>query len=226
VQNQNGTLPCVALIFDLDGVIIDSMPLHTRAWRVYLERLGIIATDDDIETRMHGKRNDDIVGEFIAGGLAPDVIFEHGAAKERLYRELMGPELDRYMVPGIIPFLDAVRGMPLAVGSNAEPANIDLVLDAAGLRARFQAIVNGRQVERPKPYPDVYLKAAKLLGVAPHDCIVFEDSPTGIEAARSAGTKVVGVQTHSADLSNVDLSIRNFEDAKLLPWLRSNGVNI
>jgi beta-phosphoglucomutase len=210
----------LALIFDLDGVIIDSMPLHTEAWRVYLDSLGIAATAADIEHRMHGRRNDDIVGDFIAPGLAPGVIFEHGAAKERLYREMMRDQLDRYLVAGIADFLDRSRGIPLGVASNAEPANIDLILDGAGLRHHFQAIVNGEQVARPKPFPDVYLRAAELLAVPPADCIVFEDSPVGIQAAVAAGMRVVGVQTHSADLIDVDLAIRDFQDSKLELWLR------
>jgi len=211
----------LALIFDLDGVIIDSMPLHTDAWRVYLERLGIAATASDIETRMHGRRNDDIVGDFIAPGLEPGVVFEHGAAKERLYREMMRDQLDRYLVAGIAGFLNRSRGIPLGVASNAEPANIDLILDGAGLRGHFQAIVNGEQVARPKPYPDVYLRAAGLLSVEPADCIVFEDSPVGIQAARAAGMQVVGVQTHSADLIDVDLAIRDFQDPRLEVWLQA-----
>ncbi|HYL76261.1 MAG TPA: HAD family phosphatase [Bryobacteraceae bacterium] len=210
-----------ALIFDLDGVIIDSMPLHTEAWRVYLLRLGIASTDSDIAGRMHGRRNDDIVAEFISGDLAPAEIFEHGAAKERLYRELMQSQLQRYLVPGIAEFLDRWRALPLGVASNAEPANVDLVLDGLGLRARFRVIVNGHQVDRPKPFPDVYLRAADLLGVRPRDCVVFEDSPTGVQAALAAGMTVVGVQTHSADLESVDLAIRDFQDPKLEPWLRS-----
>ncbi len=213
--------PGLALIFDLDGVIVDSMPLHTLAWRTYLQRLGIAATDDDIETRMHGRRNDDIVVHFIASDLQPAEIFEHGAAKEQLFRDLMRTQLTQHLVPGIVDLLDRYQGVPIGLASNAEPANIDFVLDGTGLRSHFQAIVNGHQVQRPKPFPEVYLRASELLGVAPRNCIVFEDSPTGVEAARAAGCRVVGVQTHSADLTNVDLSILNFEDPRLESWLQA-----
>jgi beta-phosphoglucomutase family hydrolase len=211
----------LARIFDLDGVIVDSMPLHTDAWRLYLRGLGITATDADIERRMHGRSNADIVTDFIGAKLDAVQTFEHGAAKERLYRELMRDQLQRYLVPGLVDFLDRCAGLPLGVASNAESANIDLVLDGAGLRDWFQVIVNGQQVRRPKPYPDVYLRAAELLGVAPRHCVVFEDSPVGVEAARAAGMRVVGVQTHSADLWGVEVSIRDFHDARLEPWLQS-----
>jgi len=213
-----------AFLFDLDGVIIDSMPLHTQAWSTYLEQLGLPATDAAIASRMHGKRNDDIVEDFIGRGLDPAAIFEHGAAKERLYRQLMATRLKEHLVRGVEAFLRRYEGVPMAVASNAEPANVDMVLDGAGLRPRFRVVVDGQQVDRPKPFPDVYLRAATLLGVSPRKCIVFEDSPTGVEAGRSAGMRVVGVQTHSADLRDVDLSIRDFEDHKLEQWLSSLQV--
>jgi beta-phosphoglucomutase family hydrolase len=211
----------VAFLFDLDGVIIDSMPLHTQAWSAYLEQLGLPAADAAIESRMHGKRNDDIVADFIGRDLDPAAIFEHGAAKERLFRQLMAERLKEHLVRGIEQFLRRFEGVPMAVASNAEPANVDFVLDGAGLRPRFQAVVDGQQVDRPKPFPDVYLRAASLLDVSPGKCIVFEDSPAGIEAGRAAGMRVVGVQTHSADLADVDLSIHDFEDPRLEAWLRA-----
>jgi HAD superfamily hydrolase (TIGR01509 family) len=206
-------------IFDLDGVVIDSMPVHTEAWRVYLDRLGIDC--GDIEARMHGRRNDDIVVEFIGADLTPEEVFAHGAAKERLYRDLMRPSLIARLVPGVVEFLEARNGSPIGLASNAEPANIDLVLDGAGLRQWFRVIVDGHQVDRPKPFPDIYLRAANLLGTAPSECIVFEDSPAGVAAAREAGARVVGVETHPADLRGVDLSIRDFRDPALKEWLKS-----
>jgi beta-phosphoglucomutase len=206
-------------IFDLDGVVIDSMPMHTEAWRVYLDRLGI--ESGDIETRMHGRRNDEIVAEFIGTHLTPEAIFAHGAAKEQLYRDLMRPVLSARLVPGVVDFLQSSNGSPIGLASNAEPANIDFVLDGAGLRQWFRVIVDGHQVDRPKPYPDIYLRVAYLLGVEPSECIVFEDSPTGVAAAREAGARVVGVQTHPTDLKGVDLSIRDFRDPALKEWLKS-----
>jgi beta-phosphoglucomutase len=207
----------VALIFDLDGVIVDSMPLHSQSWRLYLERLGIAS--DDLDARMHGRRNDEIVRDFISPGLSPDEVFAHGAAKERLFREMMGPRLREYLVPGIEEFLKRRGGAPTGLASNAEPPNIDFVLDGAGLRGYFDVVVDGHQVRRPKPFPDIYRRAAQLLGVSPANCVVFEDSPTGIEAAQAAGARVVGVQTHTAELPAVDLLIRDFRDTPLESWL-------
>ncbi len=206
------------MVFDLDGVVIDSMPLHTEAWMSYLTSLGLRPGADLVE-RMHGRRNDDIVNGFIAPDLDPGVVFEHGAAKERLFREMMGPELERHLVPGIRELLGGLNGTPAGLASNAEPANIDLILDGAKLRHRFQAVVSGEQVERPKPHPDIYLRAAELLGVSPGNCIVFEDSPVGVSAGLAAGARVVGVETHPGELPGVSLRIRDFLDPALGPWL-------
>lgn len=213
----------MVFIFDLDGVIIDSMPLHTEAWQVYLDRHGMAA--DELVARMHGRRNDDIVALFFGSDLTAAQIHEHGAAKEKLFREMMLPRLSEHLVPGVQEFLEKYAAVPTGLASNAEPANIDFVLDGAGLRGHFDVIVDGHQVERPKPAPDIYLRAAHLLGTPPADCIVFEDSPTGIEAARSAGALVVGVETHTGDLPPVDFRIRNFQDPALVAWLELKNLN-
>lgn len=207
----------LALVFDLDGVIVDSMPMHTEAWKRYLERLGIAS--DDIERQMYGRRNDEIVRALIGANLSATEVFEHGAGKERLFREMMLPQLEQHILPGIREFLTETNGAPCAVASNAEPANIDFVLDSAGLRPFFAITVDGHQVSRPKPWPDIYLRAADLLHTPPKNCIIFEDSPTGIAAARAAGGRVVGLATHTTDLPGVDVLVRDFRDPLLPQWL-------
>ena len=194
------------------------MPTHTLAWERYLEANGI--DPRDVEARMHGKRNDDLVRDLFGSDLDEQAVFEHGAAKERLFRELIGATLEEKLVPGIREFLaEASKTVPLAVGTNAEPANVDFTLNGAGIRQYFRAIVDGSQVARAKPAPDVYLRGAELLGVEPANCIVFEDSPVGIEAARAAGMRVVGLLTHASSLNNVDLEIRDFVQPELASWL-------
>jgi len=233
-SNSRRIAPGLALIFDLDGVVVDSMPVHQIAWRNYLGSLGI--GDRDLLARMHGRRNDDIVMDFLGPAADQEIVREHGAAKERLYRELMRDRLEDRLVPGIRHFFEQAAGTPCGLASNAERPNIDFVLDSAGLRRYFQVIVDGSQVERPKPAPDIYLLAAQKLGVAPRNCIVFEDSPVGIAAARAAGARVVGVLTHerapgglmsddftsmSDDLTSkgVALAVADFLDPELDRWL-------
>jgi beta-phosphoglucomutase len=203
----------------MDGVLVHSMPLHTLAWERYLAKLGI--TVEDLEQRMHGKRNSELVRDMIDANLPEDVVFRHGAAKEQLFREMMIADgLSRYVIPGVREFLDRHSDLPKAVASNAEPQNIDFVLDQFDMRHYFPVTVNGMQVARPKPFPDVYLEAARQLKIAPAHCIVFEDSPTGVEAGRAAGMRVVGVETTPTTFHGIDLKIKDFLDPALEPWLK------
>ena len=207
----------LALIFDLDGVLVDSMPVHTLAWQRYLEQLGI--AKDDVASRMHGRRNDEIVREFLGPDVSHATAFEHGAAKERLFRTMMLGRLSESMVPGVAGFLSRARGIPLGLATNAEPANVSFVLDGTGLRRWFHEVVDGSQVKRAKPQPDVYLAAAERLKIAPRNCIVFEDSPVGVAAARAAGMRVAGILTHPEPLTNIDFAVPDFLHSELERWL-------
>jgi beta-phosphoglucomutase len=212
----------LALIFDMDGVLVHSMPLHTLAWERYLAGLGISV--ENLEQRMHGKRNSELVRDMIGGALSDDVVFQHGAEKERLFRELLiNDGLSQYEIRGLHEFLARHGDLPKAIASNAEPENIDFVLDRYGLRPFFPVTVNGMQVKRPKPFPDVYLEAARRLNIEPARCIVFEDSPTGVEAARAARMRVVGVETTPTTFSGIDLKIKDFLDPALEPWLSAQA---
>jgi HAD superfamily hydrolase (TIGR01509 family) len=205
----------------MDGVLVHSMPLHTLAWERYLASLGI--TVENLEQRMHGKRNSELVRDLIDANLPNDVIFHHGAEKERLFREMMIEDgLSQYTIPGVREFLARHRSLPKAVASNAEPQNIDFVLDHFGLREYFPVTVNGMQVARPKPFPDVFLEAARQLKTVPQRCIVFEDSPTGVMAAIAAGMRVVGVETTPTTFQGIQLKIKDFCDPRLETWL--NGM--
>jgi len=209
--------PGLGLIFDLDGVIIDSMPFHQRAWQRYLEVTGIGSVDNlDF---MHGQRNEEIVRRLLGPRADLQTVMAHGAAKEQMYRDMLRGRLGEHLVAGIAEWLEHVSGAPIALATNAERANVDFVLDGGGLRPYFGAIVDGSQVDRPKPAPDVYLRAAELLQIPPHNCIVFEDSPVGVAAAVAAGMRVVGVLTHATALDGIRCSIANFLDARLDPWL-------
>ncbi len=204
----------------MDGVLVHSMPLHTEAWEQYLTRSG--KQVPDLESRMHGKRNAELVVDLFGSGLSDDVIFQHGAEKEKLWRELMLERgIEQYRVRGLDSFLQRYRQVPKAIGTNAEPANIEFVLKHFGLADHFPVAVDGQQVPRPKPFPDIYLKCAEKLGVHPKNCIVFEDSPTGIEAGRAAGMRLVAVETTPTQFVGVDLQISDFDTPALDSWLQT-----
>lgn len=215
--------PGLAFIFDMDGVLVHSMPLHTEAWQEYLKRLGLEAPD--LESRMHGKRNAELVVDLIGPDLQEDAVFEHGAAKERLWREMMLERgVERYQVRGLDAFLERYEDVPKAIGTNAEPANIEFVLKHFDLEKYFSVVVDGHQVSRPKPFPDIYLRCAERLGFSPANCVVFEDSPTGADAGRAAGMRVVGVATTPTRFNGVHLEIEHFESPELESWLKSQRV--
>jgi len=209
----------LALIFDLDGVIVNSNSVHAIAWRRYLAQFG--KDSAEIERTMFGKRNDDIVREVFGEHLTGAELDAHGAAKEAIYRDLMRPQLEANLVPGVRTFLARHDGLPMAVASNAERPNVEFVLDSSGLAAHFRVALDGAQVERPKPAPDIYLMAADSLQTAPSNCIVFEDSMPGVDAALAAGMRVVGLQTTHDELAGVDLGVNDYRDPRLEPWLKS-----
>jgi beta-phosphoglucomutase family hydrolase len=208
----------LALLFDMDGVLVDSNPLHCEAWIAYTRRHGLETTPAMVR-RMNGRRNDQIVRGFFGDALPPAEVAAHGAAKEELYRRIAAGRIEQMLVPGLRPFLERYRGSPMAVASNAEPENVDFLLDRAGLRPYFRAVIDGHQVRHPKPHPEIYRRAAAMLEIAPRDCIVFEDSLTGIAAARAAGMRVIGIRTTEVNLPGTDVTADNFLNGSLTSWL-------
>jgi beta-phosphoglucomutase len=210
----------LAVIFDMDGVMVNSNPVHRDAWVAFNRRYGIETTEAMLEG-MYGRRNDEIIQAFFGSHLEGAEVHARSAAKEELFREMIGGALADHLVPGIAAFLERHADVPMAVASNAEAANLELVLQATGWRRFFRAVVDGHQVSRPKPHPDIYLLAAARLSAEPRNCVVFEDSFSGIAAARAAGMRVVGVRTTHPELPGVDLAIDDFHSAALEPWIRA-----
>ncbi len=208
----------LTFIFDLDGVIVDSNPVHVQVWEEYLRRQGV-PVDHTLPDLMYGRRNDDIVKDLIGDRLTPEEVFAHGAAKEALYRDVMKAQLAGRLVPGVSAFLSRHVNILTGLATNAEPANAEFVLNESGLRRYFSVIVDGHQVARPKPDPEVYLRTARLLGRPPRVCVVFEDSVAGVQAARAAGTRVVALTTTHTSLPEADLVIENFLSPELEPWI-------
>lgn len=206
------------MLFDMDGVIIDSNPVHVVAWEEYTRRHGVELTAE-MRRQMYGKRNDELIRGFLGELLSDAEIHAHGAAKEALYREMMRPRVNELLVPGVREFIAGHAGLGMAVATNGEERNVDLVLDGAGLRSYFSVTLNGGQVKNPKPHPEIYLRAAELLRVAPEDCVVFEDSHAGVAAGLAAGMRVVGLSTTHDELPGASLLMRDFCDPALEAWL-------
>lgn len=207
----------IALIFDMDGVIVDSTAIHVDAWEEYLLSRSIRI--DDIRNRMLGRHNSEIVRSFIDPDLDEAAVAAHGAAKEALYRDKIHAQLDAKLVPGMRRFLADCAGAPMGIATNAEAANVDFILQNASIAGHFQAIVSADDVARPKPYPDAYQRAAELLETPARNCVAFEDSRGGVQAARAAGMRVVGVTTTLDSFADVDLTIPDFLSANLRAWI-------
>jgi len=184
-----------ALIFDMDGTIVDNMAFHTQSWITFFERRGRAIDADEFFRATAGRQG----GEIIRAHLGPDLLDEEVATlnheKEAVYRELYAPH--RRAVAGFEDLIADAKsqGIALAVGTAAPPANVEFTLDGLGLRRHFDAIVGAEDVARGKPHPDVFLEAARRCGAAAQDCIVFEDAPLGVEAARRAGMRAVVLTT-------------------------------
>ena len=214
---SSGLAVGLGLVFDMDGVLIHSNPVHVRAWEIFNRRYGLQTTPSMLR-QMYGRRNDELIREFFPG-LTAEEVDARGAAKEKLYREMVAGRIEEILVPGLRSFLESHRRHPMAVTSNAEPANLAFVLDQSGLRQYFRVVVDGHQVSHPKPDPEIYRRTAELLEIPPQDCVVFEDSLLGVRAARAAGCRVVGVLTTHEDLPGAHLKIDNFSNGDLCEWL-------
>ncbi|HEY4325296.1 MAG TPA: HAD family phosphatase [Mucilaginibacter sp.] len=190
-----------AFIFDLNGTMINDMPYHTKAWQNLLNNdLGGDFTWDEVKPQMYGKNPEVLVRIFGPNRFTMDEMNRLSFEKERRYQEEYLPHLE--LLPGLHEFLENAyqKGIVMAIGSAAIPFNIDFVLDNLNIRKYFKVIVSADDVELSKPHPETFLKAAKLLGVSPGDCLVFEDVPKGAEAAANAGMQTIVITTtHEPD---------------------------
>jgi len=178
-------------IFDMDGTLADTMPTHQLAWDKLLPELGIVVDRDDFFSWSAGLTNREIFPRLLGSDITVEEINRLSDHKESLFRELYRSQMTT--VNGAEAFLQrtTAAGYRRGVGTAAPPHNVDLVLDGLNLRQHFQTIVCNTDVERGKPDPEIFLLVAKRLGSRPEDCVVFEDAPAGIEAARRAGMTCV-----------------------------------
>ena len=190
------TQPVKAVIFDMDGTMIDSMPHHTSTWMNFAQTHGVVMDIDDLMRRTTGRTglecvrivlNQPNMDEAKAWALMHE--------KEQLYRDIFGPIFKE--VTGFTPFYAATRarGLKVAVGTAGDIHNVEFALGHLHMNPPPDAIARGDEGLTGKPTPAIFLAAAQRVGIAPEHCIVFEDAPFGIEAARRAGMRAVGICT-------------------------------
>jgi beta-phosphoglucomutase family hydrolase len=199
----------IAVIFDMDGVLIDNAHFHERAFAEYFSRFGT-----KLAPEMYGRGNEELMAELFPNE-SKERHRELADGKEAYYRQIYAPHIQP--VTGLVDLLEELKkddNIRIAVGSSAPEENINFVLDTLQIRDYFDTVVIAAMVQRAKPAPDIYLKASELLDVKPDKCLVFEDALAGVEAARTAGMKVVGVATSlpKERLSHTDRIINDFTE--------------
>jgi beta-phosphoglucomutase family hydrolase len=201
-----------AVLFDMDGVIVDSNPFHKIAFEQFLARYQISLTDEELKAHVYGKTNKEGMPYIFKKELSSAELEERAEEKEALFREIYRKDIQP--VKGLVPFLQMLKaqGIPTAVGTSAPTANLHFILDSLQLKPYFNALLDSTYVTHGKPDPEIYLKSARELGVEPKHCLVIEDSLAGVQAGLNAGMKVMGITTtHTAEeLGNTHLIIQDF----------------
>jgi HAD superfamily hydrolase (TIGR01509 family) len=206
-----------AVIFDMDGVIVDSNPYHRIALGKFCESHGYHLSDKEMREQIFGRTNKDWLTRLFGRELPVKEFLKLEEEKERIFRELIEPDI--VPVSGLLNFLEKLkeRDIPRAIATSAPPANVSFTLEKTGSAGFFETIIDGSMVTHSKPHPEIYIKTAKTIGFATDRCLVIEDSLSGIASAREAGCPVIGITTtHSAaELTDTQMTINNFNELKI-----------
>jgi beta-phosphoglucomutase len=181
------------VLWDMDGVLVDTAELHFRTWLEALSTYDIPLTRESFRATF-GMNNAGTLTALLGEAPSPELLAEIGERKERQFRQAIRGQVRP--LPGVLPWLERLRseGVRQAVASSAPPANIDVLLDELGLRPFFDVIGSGSDLPA-KPDPSLFLQVARLIGVPPGRCVVVEDSVAGVQAARRAGMRCLAVTT-------------------------------
>jgi beta-phosphoglucomutase len=185
----------IAVIFDMDGVICHTNPYHSIAFREFFSVRDLAPSDEDFAQHMFGKSNSYILSHFLQRPIEGEELLQLEEEKEGLFRKIYEPHVSP--ITGIVDFITDLKnnGTAIGVATSAPRANLDLIFSKVALRSKLGSILASEDVKKHKPDPEVYLTSAINLGVLPEQCVVFEDSFSGVTAALNAGMRVVGVLT-------------------------------
>lgn len=207
-MNPVSTRPA-AVIFDMDGVLIDSNPIHLQKWSEHLKEHQIPFNPAELAERVLGWRNDFPLKYYFGDDLTDEQIVKLSEELETKFRSAFEPRARS--LPGLRKLIEEIhaRGVPMAVASAAMAQNVEFVVDALGLRPYFRCLVTSDDVSMAKPHPEIYLTTARKLGVEPGACVAFEDTVIGVESAKGAGMRCVAV---ASTLSPEELRTRTQAD--------------
>ena len=188
------TLKGCAIVFDMDGVLIDSHPTHLAAWREFLDSLSIDASETDLNFILEGRTRSEILRHFL-GELSEAEIAQYGRRKDEIFR---GMEADIQPFPGVLPFLKQLEQSDIrkAVATSASEIRTASTIERMGLGGYFDAVVTSADVVAGKPHPHVYQLACERMNIVPANALAFDDAPSGVQSARAAGLRCIGVSSN------------------------------
>jgi beta-phosphoglucomutase family hydrolase len=209
-----------AVIFDMDGTIVDNRSYHLKAWLEFTRRQGVPLTEEDYIEQYQGRSNQELMPDMLGRSISKEEFPGLVDEKEGIYRDLYK---DVQAVGGFLPLFDEIkkRGLKTGLATTGYEKNRKHVLGQLGIMNEFDVIVGVEDVEKGKPDPEIYLKTAKKLGVDPESCLVFEDSIPGVRSAKSAGMKVMAITTSHAPekLKEADQTIEDFTQVAISRFL-------
>ncbi|MGA0558576.1 beta-phosphoglucomutase [Larkinella sp. VNQ87] len=219
-------MPVKALLFDLDGVIVDTAIFHYQAWRRMANALGFDITEEFNEQLKGISRTESLDRILDHGGLllSDERKAELATQKNEWYLELVSQMTPANILPGVAVFFEQVKAAGLKTALGSVSKNARLILERIGMLNDFDAIIDGTKIVRGKPDPEVFLKGAVELGAEPANCVVFEDAVAGIEAAKRGGMRAVGIGS-PAVLAQADLVVPSLADLTLAEVLSLPGLH-
>lgn len=204
----------MAVIFDLDGTLIDNNLFHLKAWQEFYKKRNRSLTEEEYKQHFNGKTNVDVLAHVFKEPLSPQENDKYTNEKEDLYRKIYEPHIEP--VKGLLNLLQQLQnaGIPMAIATSGINVNIDYMFKHVPIQHYFKEVIYSKHIKKGKPDPEIYLVTAKKINVPPAKCVAFEDSIAGIQSAKAAGMKVVAIATtHTPEeLIIADKLIYDYDD--------------